>query len=343
MAIHEKLRWIITSITGKEKTHESAVRDIFLKAHEQFVLGRKLGQSVAINQDIEHLTGVGMGGSMHPMFILQTYLRNIDFRKNVHLVRDYIIPCNISKKGFLFIISYSGNTEETISAYKQAYRSGYHMMVLTSGGKLGELAHGHGTGCINLPKGYSARMSFYIIFGCILQILQNSGIIDNLDNEAAHVETILQKSLFESTGKQLAKKIGKSVPLVYTTPRFDLVNERWKISFNENAKIHAFANVLPELDHNEINAYATKIGPFHAIFLVDEQETEKHRKRIQVTKQLIQEENYQATELVVRGPSYLSRLISAIYIGDWTSYYCAQNVGVDVGPVAIIERLKKML
>jgi glucose/mannose-6-phosphate isomerase len=347
MAFKDKLRWVVQQLTGEEKPEvvHSTTRDVLLDAHNHLKRGMKIGAKIALEDvmKLDHITGVGMGGSMHPVFILQTYLENQGYKKPINIIRDYTIPAWVSKKGFLFVVSYSGNTEETIAAYRQAYRQGFKMIVMASGGKLKEIARQHGTTFVELPAGYQPRHSFYIMLGALLQIFANSGIIVDLDKEVTHIDAILRKPMFDTMGKQLAEKLKGKILLIYTTPKLGRVGERWKISFDENAKMHAFTNIIPELNHNEINAYVTKHGPFHVVFLADERESTNHQKRIRVTKQVIQEYNYEATEIVIKGPTDLSRMISAIYMGDWASYHSAMIVGVDPEEVAVVERFKKLM
>lgn len=346
MAFLERLKAVFSAESGEEKKE---IRQVFLATAAQFQEGLQLGRSFVIPNasEMQHLTFVGMGGSLNPAFLLKTYLENTNCAKQINLVRDYKIPAFVSKNGFFFVISYSGNTEETIAAYQQVFRQGYPMLVITSGGMLKELAEKNNTPLLLLPTGYHPRHSVYIMLGALLQILQNSKIIEK--HEIAFQQTIdsLQKLIFEEMGKQLAESIKGKVPIIYTTPKLGEVGLRWKICFNENAKVHAFCNQLPELDHNEINAYAAlqenwKQG-FHVLFLVDQEETKEHKKRIAVTKQIIKDQSYPATEIVIKGPSYLARLLSAVHIGDWVSYYYAMELGVDPGKVEIIERLKKLL
>lgn len=353
MAFLEKLKSVFSEQETKkeEKEEKEKVRRVFLNTAAQFQEGLQLGKSFVIPNasETQHLTFVGMGGSLNPAFLLKTYLENINCAKQMNLVRDYQIPSFISKNGFFFVISYSGNTEETLAAYQQAFRQGYPMLVITSGGILKELAEKNRTPLLILPSGYHPRHSVYIMLGALLQILQNSGVIEKGEKQKlALQQTIesLQKPIFEEMGKQLAESIKGKVPIIYTTPKLGEVGLRWKICFNENAKIHAFSNQLPELDHNEINAYVDRNArqeQFHVLFLVDQEETKEHKKRIAVTKQIIKEQGYPATEVVIKGASYLARLLSAVHIGDWVSYYCAMGQGVDPGKVEIIERLKKLL
>jgi len=348
MAFKDKIRWVVQSITGdsKEENEEHTdTKQVLLDAAKHLKHGMKLGEKIAIEDavNLQHITGVAMGGSMHPLFIMQTYLQNQGYNKPIQIIRDYTIPSFVSKKGFLIVVSYSGNTEETISAYRQAYREGYRMIVMASGGKLKDIATKHGTTMVELPPNYQPRHSFYFMFGALLQIFANSGIITDLNKETEYIDNILRKPMFETMGKQLAEKLDNKIPIIYTSEKLGRIAERWKICFTENAKVHAFHNIIPELDHNELNAYVTKHGPFHTLFLVDEKETEKHLKRIHVTKQIIKEKGYDATEILIRGPTYLSRMLSAIYIGDWVSYHCAMRAGIDPASVEVVERFKKLL
>lgn len=354
MSFTEKFKQIVSSVTSfgtnsantaSQEPQYTNVRQVLLSAPDHIQDGQQLAEKFIIPDaaNAQHLTFVGMGGSMHPAFLLKTYLENIGCRKQLNIVRDYTIPSWVSKKGFLFLISYSGNTAETISAYRQAYREGYKMLVITAGGKLKELAEKNGIPLILLPKGYQPRHSVYIMLGALLSILQNSNIIEKHEHLIQETVRILHKPVFETMGKQLAEKINGRIPVIYTSPKLADVAQRWKICFNENAKIHAFWNVLPELNHNEINAYVTRKGEFHILFLVDDEETKAHRGRISATKQIVKEEGYPTTEIVIKGPSYLARLLSAVHIGDWTSYYYAQHLGVDPAQVAVVEKFKGLL
>lgn len=335
----------VSSAASEQEPQHTDVRQVLLSAPDHLQEGQQLADKFIIPEaaSVQHLTFVGMGGSMHPAFLLRTYLENIGCKKQLNLVRDYTIPSWVSKKGFLFVISYSGNTAETISAYRQAYREGHKMVVITAGGKLREFAEKNGVPLILLPKGYQPRHSVYIMLGALLQILQNSGIIEKHEHLIEEAVRILHKPIFENMGKQLAEKINGKIPIIYTTPKLGDVGQRWKICFNENTKIHSFCNNIPELNHNELNAYITRKGEFHILFLVDEEETKAHRGRISATKQIVKEEGYPTTEIVIKGPSYLARLLSAVHIGDWTSYYYAQHLGVDPAEVAVVERFKKLL
>ncbi len=337
---------IKNAIAPKPETSEfTDVHQIILSTAAQFEQGLKIAGQTLIPgaAEFQHITFVGMGGSMHPAFILKTYLENIQSKKQINIVRDYSIPAWVSKKGFLIIISYSGNTAETLEAYRQAYCEGYQMLVIASGGKLQEVAEKNSTPFIALPKGYQPRHSMYIMLGIVFQIMQNSNIIEKHEELFQEAVRILKKPIFEGMGKQIAEKIDKKIPVIYTTPKLGSVAERWKICLNENAKMHSFYNVLPEIDHNEINAYATKAHEIHAIFLADQDETRLHRQRISATKQIIKDFNYTATEIVIKGPSYFSRLLSAMHIGDWTSYYCAKQTGVDPLVAEVVEKLKVIL
>ncbi len=349
MSFTERIKQVMTSITGTEKkTEEQIITDvhqIFLNTPEHIKQGIALADKTIIPDAVnaQHITFVGMGGSLHSAFLLKTYLENIGCKKQINLVRDYTIPGWVSKKGFLIVSSYSGNTAETLEAYKQAYREGYKLLVMTSGGKLKEYAEKNGTPMILLPKGYQPRYTVYHFFGALLQIFQNSGIIEKHEDSIAEAIKILHKPVFETMGKQIAEKINGKIPIIYTSPKLSGVNQRWKIYLNENTKVHAFYNELPELDHNELNGYLSRNESFHVIFLVDEEEAKWHRQRISATKQIIKEYGCPATEIVIKGPSYLARMLSAISIGDWTSYYYAKQRGVDPRDIEVIEKLKKIL
>ena len=144
-------------------------------------------------------------------------------------------------------------------------------------------------------------------------------------------------------GKDLADKLVDKIPLIYTSDRLKAVAIRWKSEFNENSKVQSFYNVFPELGHNEIVGYTNLKGNFYVIILKDDGDYIRVKKRMDITKAMIKKKGVYATEIGITGGSLLTRIFSAIYIGDWTSYYLALKYSTDPTPVDVIEELKNAL
>lgn len=308
---------------------------------KQIASAMKLGENVKITEHIDRIIVTGMGGSALAGDILQTYLD--DKKLPVYVNKDYFLPDFINSKSLVFVISYSGNTEETINAYRNALRKGAKIIVITSGGKLEMLARKQNIDYVLVPKELPPRLALGYLFFPMVVILQNSKLITDRTHEILRLIEILKKNIFKDKGKDLARKLDGKIPLIYTSERLRIIGYKWKINFNENTKIHAFCNVFPELDHNEINGFVSLKANYYVIIFKDENDYMKLRKQMDITKILIKKKNISVTEIALTGSSLLTKIFSSIYIGDWCSYFLALKYKIDPTPVKIIEELKRQL
>jgi len=297
----------------------------------------KLGKGIDVMEEVDKIVVCGMGGSALPGDILKSYL---DIKLPVFVVRDYNLPQFVTKKSLVFVISYSGNTEEIVSAYRQARRRECQIVIITSGGKLAELAQVDNTELITVPEGIQPRTAIGYQFFPMLRILQDSNVIPLVEGEVKETVKALKKDMYRKMAEELSEKLVGKIPIVYSSAKIGIVAMKWKIDFNENAKIHAFYNVFPEFNHNEINGYINKTGNFHAIMISDAEDTSRMTKRFKVVKELIKNKGVNVTEIAVTGRSLLTKIFSSIHMGDWTSYYLALRLKTDPTPVKIIEELK---
>ena len=148
--------------------------------------------------------------------------------------------------------------------------------------------------------------------------------------------------------KQIAEAIYGKLPVIYASQNFDAVAMRWKTQFNENGEMMAFWNVIPEMNHNEIVAWGIPEGITRqcvAIFLSDDADLGRIRKRVDITGTLISEisEEIRVVPVQARGDSSLVKALYLIYVGDFVSYYLAILNGFDPMPVARIDILREKL
>ena len=249
------------------------------------------------------------------------------------------MPEFVDKYTLVFAVSYSGNTEETLSAFHDARAKGAKIIGITSGGRLAEEC----AKAIKIPSGLQPRAALGYLFFPMLGVLHNSDIVDVKNPELNEMLSALKNvQQFNDEGEALAKKIREKIPIVYSSRLMEPVAFRWKTQMNENAKMPCFYNVFSEMNHNEIAGYKGMDRKFVAVLLRDKKDNERVRKRMDICKELM-EQRSNVEEVKIKGESLLARMISGIYLGDFVSYYLAMWNRVDPTPVEIIEDMKKKL
>lgn len=298
----------------------------------------ELPRGMSVTGRIDKIVVAGMGGSAIGGDLLKIYMHNL--KVPVFVVRNYKVQNFVDENTLVFAVSYSGNTEETISAFEDAVKKKAKTVAVTSGGYLGQIAKK----VIKIPSGLQPRAALGYLFFPVLGILHNSGIVDVKGKEIEEMLGILsKKDDFKTVGERIAKKIGQRTPLVYASEMLGAVAYRWKTQFNENSKVAAFHHVFSEMNHNEIAGYQTMSkNNFFAIIIRDKDDNERIKKRMDITKGIISSK-VDVEEVFTTGTFLLSRLFSGIYYGDFASYYLAIANKIDPTPVSVIENLKKRL
>ena len=298
----------------------------------------ELPKGMSVSGKINKIVVAGMGGSAVGGDLLRIYMRNSKIP--VFVVRDYKVPNFVDENTLVFAVSYSGNTEETLSAFEDAVRKKAKIVAVTSGGELAVRAKK----AIKIPSGMQPRAALGYTFFPVLGVLANSNIIDVKTSEINEMLDVLGKtSEFKNAGEALAKKIGNRMPIVYASELIGAVAYRWKTQFNENSKIAAAWHTFSEMNHNEIAGYQTMTkDKFISIFIRDKEDNERIKKRMELTKEIISTK-VDVEEVFTKGEYFLTRIFSAIHYGDFASYYLALQNKINPTPVAVIENLKKRL
>ncbi len=315
--------------------------DIIHALPQQIREGVQLGKNIKISGDFSQIVVTGMGGSGIPGNLLQSVLHECKIPIIVH--KDYTLPGFVNKNTLVFAISYSGNTEETLSSFKDAQKKRATIIALTSGGKLRELARHHNVPLVIVPSGLPPRSAIAYFLFPMLAILHNAGIAKlDITEVKATIEALANPAL-ERKAKELAEELSGKIPIIYVAEPLEGVALRWKQEFNENSKVHAFYNVFSEMDHNELMAYERAKNNFHVILLRDERDHPHNKKRMDYLKQILKERKIPITEVVLKGTQSLVKIFTALSMGDLTSYYLAKKYGVDPVETSLIEELKKIL
>ncbi len=210
---------------------------------------------------VKNVIGTGMGGSgIGGAFCAQLFqdVLTVPMASN----RDYTLPAYAGPDTLVIAGSYSGNTEETLTAAAEAQRRGCKVFCVTGGGELLAFAEKHGLPYAKVPTGLAPRAAAGYMFVPQVFALQKAGLIP--DQTAAFEEAIAllgelletwrpESKLDDNPTKQLAEELFGHIPLIYGEFGYlGVIAERWKDQINENSKVIAYNNVLPELNHNEV-------------------------------------------------------------------------------------------
>jgi glucose/mannose-6-phosphate isomerase len=264
--------------------------------------------------------------------------------------RGYGLPALAGDRDLVVASSYSGETAEVLSAAEAAVTRGVPLVAITSGGRLGTFARERGVPRVLLPAGLQPRMALGYLFFPLLAILRAADleVVKSSETEEALAVLDVQaaalapaRPVADNEAKTLALAIGDRLPVVYGGPTTGLVAYRWKTDLEENAKTFAAAGALPEMNHNEIEAWAGPVARGrHLVLLRDRDELPEIADRFALLRELIGGTAGGLTEIWARGGGLPARLLSLVYLGQWTSYYLALLRGVDPWTVPTLDALK---
>lgn len=318
------------------------MRDIILNFPKQFEIGLEKASGIKAEGNFNKILICGMGGSALPADFLTAYLNNIQIPVFTH--RAYGLPHQADKNTLIFTISYSGNTEETISAFEQAVKNKFKVIVITTGGRLKELAEENSQPLVLIPQdAVQPRFSLGYLSAAFIKVLINCGLIEDKTQEIINTALKIEPLVFEEQGKTLAQRLMEKIPVIYASNRFKALAKIWKIKLNENSKIMAFWNYFPELNHNEMVGLTNLKGNFYFLILKDENDSLKTLKRMHLTADLILEKDSRVDILTLEGKNTLEKIINNLLLADWTSYYLALQYNEDPISVRIVEDFKKRL
>jgi glucose/mannose-6-phosphate isomerase len=294
----------------------------------------------------------GMGGSAAGGALLAAYAGGrVDVPILVH--RGYGLPAVAGGDALVLVSSYSGDTAEALSAFDAAVAGRVPVIALTAGGALAARAAAAECPRVALPGGLMPRMAFgYLCFPAIA-LLAAAGVAvvapAEVDEAIAALETLgpelaPERPTAGNEAKRLALAIGDRLPAIYGGPDTGAVAYRWKTDIEENAKALAIAGVLPEMNHNEIEAWQPPAAKaLHAVLLRDADDAREIARRFDVVRDLITPGAGGVSEVRGRGTSRFARLLTLVYLGQWTSYYLAMLRNRDPWSVPLLDELKRRM
>jgi glucose/mannose-6-phosphate isomerase len=334
-----------------------SMRALVTKFPEQAESAAQTAQNLRLSvpEKIRSLVVTGLGGSAIGGDLVRS-IAGQHLKYPFFVNRDYDLPGFVDDTCLVFACSYSGNTEETISAFEQARLANATIICMTSGGRLEALARQYSFPVLSVPGGLPPRAALAYSLFTLLGAMQALRFIP--DQSAAIQETMnLLKQLAvkyglanpESTNpaKSLAHSLsGKIVAIYGSNAILDAAAYRWRSQIAENSKNLAFHHVLPEMNHNELvgwllpEAVLKNIG---VVLLRDKGDHPQVQRRFDLTREIITGKAGSLNEVWSQGESLMARVLSVIYLGDFVSLYLAYLNNTDPSPVQVIDYLKRKL
>jgi glucose/mannose-6-phosphate isomerase len=304
--------------------------------------------------NIDKVVLLGMGGSAIGGDLVRS-LFSSKSKPIIFVSRDYDLPGFVDDRTLVIASSYSGNTEETLSAFSQALKRKCPKLAMTTSGELKALAEDARVPVFAIDYKGQPRAALGYSFMPLIAFLQRLGL---LEDKTVEVETMIQdleKLLAElketvptgsNRAKQLAAKLHGKIAVIYGAGILSEVAHRWKTQINENSKAWAFYETFTELNHNAVVGYQFPQELASRIYVVMLRCPSLHPRiliRYQVTGELLEQSGISHQTIDSRGKNELSQMMGLVYLGDWVSYYLAILYEIDPTPIKAIDYLKKRL
>lgn len=316
--------------------------------------------NISAENDFFDILILGIGGSAMSGELLKSYLKYLIGTQKVkfNLVRGWDIPDGINENTCVFVCSYSGNTNETLTAFEKVEKFTRNIISVTSGGKLAAKCKQNNYPILEIPQGMMPRCAmFYSFFHLLFTIFRQGLIPENaaqeLNNSINEICSEARKEFFDfsdfsvqnNQAIELANLLVGKIPIIYTAQaRMEAVNLRWKSQIQENANQVCFGNFFPELNHNEINGWmfpSAFLKDFFLISITDKDDSEQLNNSIKSGMELLQGIGLDAINISTDATYLLTRIYQLICLGDWLSFYLAIFNNISPTPIPIITKLKQ--
>lgn len=304
-----------------------------------------IGQSYRFQTEQKEFKNVvltGLGGSGIGGTIAQNYLFE-KLRVPFIVNKDYFLPAFIGPDTLVIVCSYSGNTEETISAMQQAIKAKATIVCITSGGKISDTAKKKGFDCILLPAGMPPRACLGYSMLQVLYIMRHFGLLSNNFEKdlKASIKLLQEESKdIQKKAKAVAQKLFGKTPIIYSAADYEGVAIRFRQQINENGKMLCWHHAIPEMNHNELVGWRDKDASRAVVILRNEDDYERTQMRMEINKKIIKKYTPTIIEIYSKGKSYWEKAFYLIHLTDYVSVNLAELRNHDATEVKVIDFLK---
>ena len=320
------------------------VLDFPIQLHEAIIIGKNHRFSASL-KEFNNVVVTGLGGSGIGGSIVQNYVFDklkIPFTVN----KDYQLPAFVTRKSLVIVCSYSGNTEETLMAMRQAIKKRATIVCITSGGEVAELANSKRLDCILVPAGMPPRSCLGYSLVQLLYVLAYFGLTGyQFEKEIKRAIKTMKDNEAETQKKAMgiARKILGKLPIIYSAGNYEGVAVRFRQQLNENSKMLAWHGVIPEMNHNELVGWRDDAQDKAVIILRNKDDYERVQLRVEIIKKIIRKHTGTIIEIYSEGKSYWEEAFYLIHLTDWVSVMLADLRELDATEVKVIDFLKKSL
>jgi glucose/mannose-6-phosphate isomerase len=294
---------------------------------------------------IENIVICGMGGSGIGGRIVSQWVSN-ELSVPLVLLQDYVLPAFVGKNSLVIGSSYSGNTEETLIALKEAQRKGALIAGICSGGELKLFCEQHDYDCIVVRGGFPPRAATAYSVVQLIKILEVYGLIQSGKiKELLTCASLLESysSEIHTASKEIAHAMFGKIGVIYSGVEYESVVIRTRQQFNENSKFLCISHVIPEMNHNELVGWGGGDERFSVLFIDGEDISLRNKKRLEISREIVSSKTPFIKSVVAKGESYMQRTIYLIHLVDWASYYLCELNKADIMDIKVIDRLKSEL
>jgi len=345
---------LLDDVEKFDQIDKSGMLNICLKTDEIASDAIKLARKAEFPKDYikcRRMVVLGMGGSSIGGELLRDWLLE-GVRVPIEICNDYRLPAYIDKDSFVFVISYSGETEETLTAFVEAYKRGCRLFAITSGGHLGAFCEKLGVPLLTIPKGLAPRAALPYMFFPMAIFTEKMELVERIEKDIEETLKILrelseeskvERPFEENSAKKIAFELYGTIPAIYGFRHYSSVAHRWKTQLNENSKVPCKYEVFPELNHNEAVGWECSeeiTKHFSIVLLRDPDEPDEIKARIEATKAIAFRNVGKVLEVMARGKSKLAKMFSLLHFGDLVSIYLAILNMKDPTPVKTISAVK---
>ena len=295
--------------------------------------------------NIQNIVVTGLGGSGIGGTLLSELIQS-ECPIPVIVNKDYFLPKFVDSNSLVIISSYSGNTEETLSAMKQAIDKEAQIVCVTSGGEVQAIAEKYKFDTIIIPGGHPPRSCIGYSLIQLFKIVQFNGFVKtDLLNQVQTTITLLdqEKDAIKVEATIIAKKLVHKIPVIYSLGSCEGAAVRFRQQINENSKMLCWHHTLPEMNHNELVGWTEKNDSLAVVTFRTSFDYERTIKRYEICKELFTKYSHSVTDITAKGTSKVEQFFYLINIGDWISCYIADIKNIDATEVNVITNLKNEL